>query len=531
MDRLTTRGPWARVADAAVRTTDDRDADTRPRVVAHARPAGSDDDATGDMDTPTPPSRESGDDRLIDPTLLVNYGGFVLRAVGRHKLGALLCMVLVLAATVGVAMVYPKTYEVDGRMLVQHTDLVSSLVNPDRVSAPPGTTPATGAEEIVHSRDHLISVMQATDLIPEWDRTRPPALRLKDRIFEYLRGKPTDEQRVNIMIGLLDQRLKVGANEEGTISFVLRWPEPNMARAIVEKAMQTFLEYRRKTESAAITDSIAILDRSADALEGQVNATLAQMPRGSVPAPVVPRLVRRPAVSGPAPETTVRLARLKSALEARQQEVARLDSVRQQQLADAQARLSAARTVYTSGHPTVLALQQTVAQLSVEPADLQVARREARQLEAEYDALSARVGVETETAEQERELSQQVLPAAPIIDFSRVGGDANDPVGLRLKAQMAELASVRSRASAARAELASFEAGFKYQYTIVRPPQLPREAVGPNLVAILAAGAFASLLLALAFAVTADLVGGRLLEAWQLERLIGAPVSLRVPRL
>ena len=104
-------------------------------------------------------------------------------------------------------------------------------------------------------------------------------------------------------------------------------------------------------------------------------------------------------------------------------------------------------------------------------------------------------------------------------------------MGLRLKNQMTELAMVQARASAARAELASAQAGFKYQYSVVRPPQLPRAPVAPNVLAILGAGAIASLLLALAFAIGSDLVSGSALEAWQVEREVRAPIALRVPTL
>jgi hypothetical protein len=111
------------------------------------------------------------------------------------------------------------------------------------------------------------------------------------------------------------------------------------------------------------------------------------------------------------------------------------------------------------------------------------------------------------------------------------GGDPSEPVSLRLRVEMAQLASVRERANAARAELASSEVGFKHQYSILRPAQLPRWPVAPNVSLILAAGAVLSLLLAVAAALGLDLFRGQILEAWQVERQVGVPVSLRVPKL
>lgn len=467
---------------------------------------------------------------IVDITLLTDYAGFVVRSVRRHWIGALATFALTLTAVSVAATAWPKTYQIDGRLLVQSSSLVSSLVNPDRMPNRDGRGPTLAAQEIVKSRDRLLGIMTSTNLLAEWDRTRTPLFRLKDRLMALVGGAPTDDERIDAMAGLLEDRLQVGANDEGTVSFVLKWPDPTMGRQLVESAMQAFLEHRRVTEAAAITDSIAILDRSADAIESDIKATLAQLPEPPSAAPR--RTVRRPpTTTGPSAESTVRLARLRSALDDRQREVARLDGLHTQQLAEAQARLSAALTIYTETHPTVVSLKQTVARLSPDPPELAEARREARALETQYDELSTRVGALTARAEQERLFSQlQAATDGPAVGSFRTSSEA-DPVGLRLKNQMTELAMVQARASAARAELASAQAGFKYQYSVVRPPQLPRAPVAPNVLAILGAGAIASLLLALAFAIGSDLVSGRALEAWQVEREVRAPIALRVPTL
>lgn len=491
--------------------------------------------APGDGTAPPPVSRSAaagalaGDGPLVDVTLLGDYVSFVAMAVQRHRrgAGAVLAATLLLVA-VAVAS-WPRTYQIDGRLLVQSTSLVSSLVNPDGATRRDGPGPTLAAQEIVKSRDNLLGIMKATNLLAEWERSRTPLFRLKDQIMA-LAGAPTEEQRLDAMAGLLEARLDVGANDEGTVSFVLRWPDPQMGRQLVDAAMRSFLEHRRVTETAAITDSIAILDQSADAIELAITTTLRQLPRPSAPRqsrPAPPVIA-----AGPTAEVTVRLARVRSALEERQQEVTRLEAAHTQQLAEAQARLSAALTIYTESHPTVVALKQTVQRLTPESADLVAARREARTLEQQFDELSASVGAQTRVAEQQR-LSSQIEASMPdtSLAFVRPPSSDADPIGLRLKNQMAELAMVQARGSAARAELASLQAGFKYQYSVVRPPQLPRAPVAPNVPAILGAGLIASLLLALVYAVGADLLGGRALAAWQVERLVEAPIAVRVRRL
>lgn len=525
------RGPWmSRMTDAARKRS--------PGAPGHAdddrRPGGSYGRTTPGGVVPGPqvdPPSEPSLDSLVDITLLLDYTWFVLRSLRRHALGALATLIVALSV-VGLAVnIWPKTYEIDGRLLVQQSSLVSTLVNPDRVTTRELGPPTLAAAEIVESHDNLLRIMKETNLMTEWERTRSPVLRLKDRIFDLLRGTLTDDQRTYVMMGILENRLQITTNAEGTIGFLISWPNAEMGRLLVDKAMQSFLEFRRATETAAITDSIAILDKSADAIEVQVRNTLTQLPKSgsTVETPRPTRRVATPA--GPSAESTVRLNRVRTELDRVSQEVARLEAARIQQLSEAQQRLNAARSIYTETHPTVQAARQAVAGLSNEPAELARLRQEVRTLTAEHDELSTRVGAATANAEQAR-LMSQLEAASPIasLDIRGLAND-NDPVGLRLKNQMAELASVHARSSAARAELSSLQAGFKYQYSVVKPPQVPREPKGPNVLAILGAGSIASLLLALAYAVVTDIASGRVLDAWQVERHVRAPVAMRIRSL
>jgi hypothetical protein len=198
---------------------------------------------------------------------------------------------------------------------------------------------------------------------------------------------------------------------------------------------------------------------------------------------------------------------MKSELEARQQEITRMAASRSQQLSEARGQLTTARTIYTEDHPTVLTLRQMVEQLSRDSPELAAARRDARQLEEEYDALSITVGVATEAA-QSRTNTAVTSAAPPVVPFSLLGvGDESDPVGLRLRVEIAQLAAVRERANAARAELASAQAGFKYRYSVTRPARVPRHPSGPNVAAIILLGAIASLVLAIGIPVARRVSG------------------------
>ena len=438
----------------------------------------------------------------------------------------------------------------NARLLVQRNDIMASLVNPGRTISREAEAPTRAAEEIVLQHDNLLSLIKQTDLLAEWERTRAPLLKVKDRLFEQVRGPMTDDERLDAMVGLLEQRLRISTTTEGTVDFDLRWPDGRLANDIVEKAIQNFLQIRKVGETSAIADSIAILDRSVQTLEAQVNQTISELPKRRTapvrrtipaPAPAQPTAIPVARRTGPPPEIAARLAKLKAAIDARQEEIARLEGLRRQQLSEAQSRLSAATTIYTDGHPTIVALRQSLAQLSREAPEVTSLRREVQSLEGERDGLTTVIENDAQASESERlaaiQAATSAAPAAPRteavspgIDFTSITGatEANDPTSLRLKVELAELATVRERANAARAEMSSSQAGFKYQYNVIRPPRIPRGPSSPNVPAVIAAGLIASLMLAMMAAVAADLASGRILEPWQVERQVGVPVALRL---
>jgi uncharacterized protein involved in exopolysaccharide biosynthesis len=86
------------------------------------------------------------------------------------------------------------------------------------------------------------------------------------------------------------------------------------------------------------------------------------------------------------------------------------------------------------------------------------------------------------------------------------------------------------RLNSARIELDTARAAFKYRYTIVRPPQLPKRPVKPKVPFVLGAGVLAATVLAVIAAALADLRSGRILETWQVERALGLEVLGELPR-
>jgi hypothetical protein len=94
----------------------------------------------------------------------------------------------------------------------------------------------------------------------------------------------------------------------------------------------------------------------------------------------------------------------------------------------------------------------------------------------------------------------------------------------KLRLQMGAYDRLLERIDTARMELETAEVAFKYRYTVIRPAQVPRSPTKPKVPVVLGGGVVAAALLALFAAVAADVRSGRILQRWQVERLLEVPV-------
>src|SRR5215813_2653676 len=87
--------------------------------------------------TGAPPPDEPGQARpdaadLIDYAKLGDWAGFVVRAVGRHKLLAPAVAALVVGGTAGLLALLPRAYVCESSLLAQRNQTIASLGNPGR---------------------------------------------------------------------------------------------------------------------------------------------------------------------------------------------------------------------------------------------------------------------------------------------------------------------------------------------------------------------------------------------------------------
>jgi hypothetical protein len=103
----------------------------------------------------------------------------------------------------------------------------------------------------------------------------------------------------------------------------------------------------------------------------------------------------------------------------------------------------------------------------------------------------------------------------------------------QLRDAMDKYAALRTQIQTAQIDLETAQAAFKYRYSVVTPAHLPRSPTKPNVPLVLLAALVAATLCAFLFAVLVDVRKGRLLERWQIERLLDRPIlgEIALPRL
>jgi uncharacterized protein involved in exopolysaccharide biosynthesis len=500
------------------------------------------------------PDPEADVEKLIDVRQITDYAGFVLRSVPRHKMLAAGMFLGVAFLAALAAILFPRTYHVEVKLLAQRNAVMTALSNPGRAVPWDADAPTRSAAETVLRRDNLIDLIAKTDLINEWDRRRPVLVRVRDWVKAKVTGyELTPDDKLEALVYQLETYMIVEAGPvgDGTVTIELYWPDAEMAYRIVEQARQAFLTARQAAETSQISESIAILEDYSQKLHDNVQKTLNDMTRaGARSAPVEPvraSVAPRPRPTAPAfdplalSSTTAdagvapnpEVMRVATQLQAKQEELRRLESQRQSELSTAQARLAAFKQTYTAAHPSVQNEQAKVDALVAESSQLAGLQKQVDDLEARYEALST---ADAERMEKEnakvRASAPTVRAAAPIARDQVIDAPAPTPrvnpaaefANLTFRTELSQLQSILERTDGARIELAVSEAAFKYRYTVIKPAQIPREPQSPNLRFIALAGLLAAIALAVGAAVAKDLISNRIVEAWQVERQLGIPI-------
>lgn len=463
---------------------------------------------------PTPSSPGSQGADLFDYGLLRRYAGLVLRAPMRHKLVAGLSFLTVMAGAVVAIYVLPPRYRVEASVLALRNPLMTALTNPG-VNRD-WDAPTRAARETVLRRDNLVSLCKQTDFVDRYLATRAPAVRARDWLYAALGKERTKERLLRDLVDTLERRLWVTVGSEGTVTVAFEWSNADLAYRMVDAALQSFLEARHVSEISIVGETLSILEvhaariqrESADAITRleERERQLLGSPRQSRPV-VRRRLVR-----------DEDLVRLGSVLAARQRALADVEEFRRRRLEEMQAQMSQYQTQYAPGHPAIASLRQNIEGLNAPSPQIQSLRAEIHDLESE---ITRRGGTVPQAGIGGLPVPQDDLAISDL--RSRLADD--DPrfeyERSQLQLLVRQYSSLRDRIDAARVELDTARAAFKYRYSVITPPQMPKHPVSINPPRVLLGALLGGLAFAVFAAAMVDLFSGRPVEAWQVEDKLG----------
>jgi uncharacterized protein involved in exopolysaccharide biosynthesis len=488
--------------------------------------------------TPHRPAESQEEDatehlELIDLKKLRDYVFFVLRSVGRHPLVALATMVTVVGLTLLGLKFFPRVYHVETELLAQRNLLMPALGNPSRNVPNDADAPTRAAPETVRRRDNLISLMKQTNLLVRWEQTKAPSVRVRDWVVKLFAGPPTPEEKEEDVIDMLEKQLYVFAGD-GTVTIAIDWPDPHLAFQLVETAQQNFLDSRHAAEVSSIAEAISILERHAAEVQQSVDAAMEEIrrlePNHTVrtSAPL-PRQAARPKskeLTAQPSETS----QLKTLLDGKRRAIRDLEAFRSHRLAELKDELEKQKQVYADAHPTVVRLKDSIAAMTTDSPQLAELRREEHDLAVEYARDEGDKSPERETAPR-AVVPQQLTEARRVLsNDTDASAEQYAYAKARLRFAMNNYDSLIERLGAAQIELDTARAAFKYRYSTIRPAELPKKVAKPKVPVVIAGGVFAGMVLAALAAALMDIRSRRLVERWQVERILGLPVLGEMPR-
>lgn len=429
---------------------------------------------------------------------------FVWRAPRRHLrlAGAIFGTCLVLAVLAAAWL--PRTYRTEARIMATRNLIMPALGNPGRAIPMDADAPTRGAAETILRRESLVALVKQTKLVERWQAARPALLRFKDTVQGWFSGPPDEEARIDALVYMLEQRLKVTA-DEGIITIQVEWQDAPTAYLLVSSAQQDFLETRHALEVSTIAEAISILEGHAAEVQARVeadsqalraarearNAATAYAATGAVPA-ASPR--------GASSRESAELANLRLLLAAKRRAVADLESFRQRRLGELQAQLAEFKTTFTPAHPIIQATRESMESLSRDSPQLAQLRREEQELVAQVTTLAGAGGGEDRPAA----VAAAVAPApAPVLTRelrtrqARPGDDDTaETLRLRVNYAVQKYEAIVDRVDSARIELDTARAAFKYRYNVVRPAEVSKRPAKPNIPLTLVSGLLLGVLLA-----------------------------------
>ncbi|OJT25636.1 chain-length determining protein [Archangium sp. Cb G35] len=478
------------------------------------------------------PEVERAQAQIFDWEALRDYAGFVKNAVLRHKLLALATFVVVAALGLALAKFLPRSYYAQASLLPKRAQTIAALVNPDRIPAldpdPPNPLHPAGevdsvtlaASKAVMRRENLVALIKRVNLLDRWDATRAPLLRFKDQVMNLLSGRPSEDIKLDAMVGMLEKALSV-STDDGKVVIGITWPDPQLAYELVDAAQLSFLEARQREDNASITDALAILEEHEKLATENYKKAFLEFEK--IFAAIM--IERRRAVGDPRVggfNTDQHLAELRFLIRAKRRAISDSEEQHNRRLEGLNAELVAQRKLYGENHPNIVEMQQRINGLRAQGSpNTAVLQGEEDELTKEYTRFGGgSVPFPDEPVPDPYGLERVLMGILPAVSENPKAAVSLDEV----RARTIIMQQLRKRIDGAKLERDISQASFKYRYTVLTPAEFPRTPVKPNAKVIALGGIFAGLLLGVFAALARDVLSGQLLQAWQVRRGLGLPV-------
>lgn len=458
-----------------------------------------------------------------EQTSLMDRARDAAKAAGRRKALTAFVSTICLAMTVVAAIFAPKSYEVEGKVLVTRATLIgaaAAYVSPEEQKAT-----AKQFEEQVKSRDNILALIKQAQLVERWDSMRQPHRRIMDQLGSKLGGTPfTDEQKFDALMKTLDAKLRVNV-DDATVSIFVEWSDPTAARDIVANAIKNFQDARYGVEIGAINEQLKILESNVARAQGEVAAAATELAirqreinTTKAPDATVQKYISRAAAAPPPPGADPALVKK---LEQIRGEKQALEDQRAQRVGQLKNQLQELQQQYADGHPSVKAMKDSIRAAEADPPALSALKTQ------EADVL-AQIEAQKNAAPKEAPKPTGGQVALPVVAAVDAGIPARpksiSDVQAEFDTARNKYDQLTTKLEAARIQAQSEEAGFKRRYSVTRPAELPPGPKRPSGLIAALLGLALTVLAALATAAIADRFSGIFFEPRHVRDRLGIPV-------
>jgi uncharacterized protein involved in exopolysaccharide biosynthesis len=485
------------------------------------------------------PEVERQQAQVFDWEQIGDYFKYLRNALKRHWKLALGTFLVTATLALLAAKFLPRTWQAETKLLPRRAATIAALVNPERANIlnpdppnpmrPPNEVDAQtrAAAEAVMRQDNLVALVKKVNLLDRHEATRPPLLRVKDWLQRLISAPPDEDARMDGMVGTLEKKLWVDTSD-GKVAVVAQWGDPQLAYELVREARAIFEKQSLQQELSSIDDAIAILAtheqqaaeevrQAYDEFEETFSAIMLERRRVVGDPRLMPRFS----------STDQELAQLRFLIRAKRRAIADAQVQHNQRVTELQDELAQKREMYAPDHPVVVEMETRVAALRQGSPQVKALQAEEKEMLAEYGELGGKsMPYPDEPTPDPYGLERVLMGLLPSVSENPSAAMSLD----RLRSRLATQQQILKRMDAARLEKKIAEQSFKYRFTELVPPEFPRRALKPNPLLIVILGVVGGLVLGVFAALARDVLSGRVLESWQVERGLGVPVLAELDR-